>query len=308
MPDSNNASIPDAPKHSNPAEHRLLLFVAGRRRRGAIGAKIVLPMKNVCAALIICVAALAQTKSTAPPVPAARKTTAKTGLPAATAAKKTLPVRPNLLEPSTLRAKAPEMFRARLITSKGPVVIEVTRAWSPNGADRFYNLVRAGFFTDLYFFRVVAGFMAQFGMSSKPEITQKWATATIVDDPVVQSNTRGMVTFAKSGAPNSRSTQFFINYGDNRNLDGMGFSPFGKVIEGMDVVDNLYSGYGEQANNQQAITAQGKAFLDANFPKLDKIVTAAIVPPVPAVGASGAPRPRPVVRAATKATTPAAKK
>jgi peptidyl-prolyl cis-trans isomerase A (cyclophilin A) len=265
---------------------------------------------------MICGLALAQNKPASPPLPAAkstaRKSTTKATSSITAAAKKGPAVRPNLLEPSTLNAKAPDAFRAQLNTTKGPVVIEVTRAWSPNGADRFYNLVRAGFFTDLYFFRVVAGFMAQFGMSSKPEISQKWAAATIIDDPVVQSNTRGMVTFAKSGAPNSRSTQFFINYADNSRLDATGFAPFGKVVEGMDVIDKLYSGYGEQSNDQQAIRSQGKAFFEASYPLLDKITTAVIIPsaaPAPglvAPGASGVTRPHPAATGASKATAPKA--
>ena len=191
-------------------------------------------MKSACFLFMICAAAMAQTKSTARPA-TATKSTARVASKAVSTATKATVVKPNLLEPATLKAKALAVFRARLNTTKGPVVIEVTRAWSPNGADRFYNLVRAGYFTDLYFFRVVGGFMAQFGVSSKPEIAQAWVKETIPDDPVVQSNTRGMVTFAKSGLPNSRSTQLFINYGDNSRLDATGFSPFGKVVEGMDV-------------------------------------------------------------------------
>ncbi len=213
-------------------------------------------------------------------------TPAKRTSPVASAAKAPA-AKGNLLQPATLNAKAPAEFSVRMNTSKGPVTIQVTRAWAPLGADRFYNLVRAGFFTDMYFFRVIPNFMAQFGMSSNPEISKAWFQATITDDPVVQSNKRGMVTFAKTGAPNSRSTQFFINFGDNSQLDRQGFAPFGQVVEGMDVVDQLYSGYAEASNNQDAIRSQGKAFFAANYPKLDKIVTATIIP---AASAASDPR------------------
>ena len=184
---------------------------------------------------------------------------------------------PNLLNPATLKAKAPPVYLAKLTTSKGPVVVRVTRSWAPNGADRFYNLVRGGFFTDAAFFRVIPGFMAQFGISARPEVSRIWANANIIDDPVKGSNTRGMVTFAQTSAPNSRSTQLFINYGNNANLDASRFAPFGEVIEGMEAVDQIYPGYREQPD-QGAITSEGKAYLDKNFPRLDRILTAVIEP------------------------------
>lgn len=269
-------------------------------------------MKNVFLGLTLCATLLAQTK-TAVPAAATTKSTARKSTAPVRPAAKSVAVKPNIMDPATLKATAPPIFRAQLNTNKGPVVIEVTRAWSPLGADRFYNLVRGGFFTDMYFFRVVGGFMAQFGMSSKPEVSAKWAGQTIQDDPPGGiNNTRGMVTFAKSGMPNSRSTQFFINYGDNSRLDAMGFTPFGKVTEGMDVIDKLYSGYGEGSNDQEAIRAQGKVFFD-KYPMLDKILTASIVFPVSAatpapatrpIGASGAIRPRAAsAHAATGRTT-----
>ncbi len=232
-------------------------------------------MKFALLGILIFGIALAQTK----PAGARAATTKKTYARAASGARRTTApaAKLDLMQPATLNLKSPAVFRARFNTSKGPFTIEVTRAWAPLGADRFYNLVKAGFFTDMYFFRVVPNFMAQFGMSSSPEIAAKWKPETIQDEPVIQSNTRGMVTFAKSGAPNSRSTQFFINFGDNSRLDGLGFAPFGKVVEGMNIVDSLYSGYGEGSNNQPAITEQGKAYFQ-NFPLLDKIVTAAIAP------------------------------
>lgn len=182
---------------------------------------------------------------------------------------------PNLLDPSTMTAQAPETFRAKFATTKGDFTVTVTREWAPRGADRFYNLVRAGFFTDAAFFRVIPGFMAQFGLSARPDVSQVWQPARIPDDPVKQSNTRGRITFATAG-PNTRTTQLFINFDNNARLDGQGFAPFGEVTEGMDVVDKIYSGYGEQPN-QGAIQAQGKAYLDASFPMLDRITSATIL-------------------------------
>jgi peptidyl-prolyl cis-trans isomerase A (cyclophilin A) len=191
----------------------------------------------------------------------------------------------SLLDPSSLNQKAPATFKAKFTTTKGDFVVEVTRAWAPLGADRFYNLVKNGFFTDASFFRVISGFMVQFGLSAKPPISAAWSHATIPDDPVTQSNKRGYVTFATAG-PNTRTTQMFINFGDNSRLDEQGFAPFGQVIEGMDVVDKLYSGYGEgapQGNGpgQGELEEKGKPYLDANFPNLDSIKAAVIVPAAP---------------------------
>jgi peptidyl-prolyl cis-trans isomerase A (cyclophilin A) len=187
-----------------------------------------------------------------------------------------------LLEPSKLTAKAPEVFAARFETSKGPFVVEVHRVWSPNGADRFYNLVSNGFFDNARFFRVISGFMAQFGINGDPAVNAAWQPAVIPDDPVVQSNKRGMLSFAMRG-PGTRTTQLFINYSDaNARLDSMGFSPFGKVTEGMEVVDALYSGYGEGAPGgagpaQARLQKEGNAYLAADFPQLDFIKTARVV-------------------------------
>jgi|RhiMethySRZTD1v2_1073278.scaffolds.fasta_scaffold12045_9 peptidyl-prolyl cis-trans isomerase A (cyclophilin A) len=188
----------------------------------------------------------------------------------------------NLLDAKNpkVNEKAPDTFKAKFETGKGSFVIEVTRAWSPNGADRFYNLVHNGFFDGVKFFRVVDGFMVQFGIHGDPKVSAAWRNATIKDDPVTQKNVRGMVTFAKTGAPNSRSTQLFINFVDrNTFLDSQGFSPFGKVIEGMDVVDKLYKAYGETPSQaQMQIQMEGNAFLEKNFPELDSITKATIVP------------------------------
>jgi peptidyl-prolyl cis-trans isomerase A (cyclophilin A) len=187
----------------------------------------------------------------------------------------------DLSDPASLNEKAPAVYQAKFDTSKGTFVIEVHRDWAPNGADRFYNLVKNGFYNDVRFFRVLEGFMAQFGINGNPSLSAVWRDANIKDDPVKQSNTRGTVTFATAG-PNTRTTQVFINFGDNAGLDGQGFSPFGKVVSGMDVVDSLYGGYGEGAPrgdgpDQGQVQAQGNAYLAKAYPKLDYVKTATIV-------------------------------
>jgi peptidyl-prolyl cis-trans isomerase A (cyclophilin A) len=174
-----------------------------------------------------------------------------------------------------MKAKAPDRFKVRFTTSQGAFTIAVERAWAPLGADRFYNLVRGRFFEEARFFRVLSGFMCQFGIPADPAESALWKDATILDDPVNESNTRGMVTYATAG-PGTRTTQLFINYRNNARLDRTGFAPFGKVIEGMDVVDKFYSGYGEGAPNgsgpsQKRIETQGNPYLQASFPKLDYI-------------------------------------
>lgn len=189
---------------------------------------------------------------------------------------------PSFADPTKLTATAPETFKAEFDTTKGKFVIEVTRSLAPKGADRFYNLVRSGYFTDIAFFRVIPGFMCQFGIHGDPQVAAKWESANIADDPVKGSNTRGAITFATAG-PNTRTTQLFINFGDNSRLDGMGFSPFGKVVEGMDVVDKINSEYGEGAPRgrgpwQDRIQKEGNAYLKKDFPNLDYIKSATIVP------------------------------
>jgi peptidyl-prolyl cis-trans isomerase A (cyclophilin A) len=188
---------------------------------------------------------------------------------------------PGFADPSKLTEKAPETFKAQFNTTKGKFTIEVTRSLSPNGADRFYNLVRSGYFKDVAFFRVIPGFMCQFGIHGDPNVAAKWQTANITDDPVKGSNTRGTVTFATAG-PNTRTTQLFINFADNTRLDGMGFSPFGKVTDGMNVVDKINSEYGEGAPNgrgpdQGRIQNEGNAYLKKDFPNLDYIKSATII-------------------------------
>jgi len=185
----------------------------------------------------------------------------------------------SLLDPNApdMQTAAPATYQARFETSAGAFVVAVTRAWAPRGADRFYNLVRHGFFDGTRFFRVLPGFVVQFGISGNPTLSARWRDATIPDDPVAQHNLRGTLTFATAG-PNTRTTQLFINYADNTNLDSQGFAPFGRVVEGMDVVDRIYSGYGEMPN-QGLIQTRGNAYLAASFPKLDSIVHATITSP-----------------------------
>jgi peptidyl-prolyl cis-trans isomerase A (cyclophilin A) len=184
---------------------------------------------------------------------------------------------PDLLHPATLHAKAPAVYRARFTTTKGPFVVTVHRAWAPRGADRFYNLVRARFYDGQRLFRVVPGFVVQWGISGTPKVASAWQNANIRDDPVRHSNTRGTITFATAG-PNTRTTQVFVNLANNAQLDGQGFAPFGQVTSGMRVLRKLYSGYDDTPTNEQAqIAAGGEAFLRRAFPKLDRIVTARIV-------------------------------
>ena len=186
------------------------------------------------------------------------------------------PTSPGFADPAKLTAKAPETFKAQFDTTKGKFTVEITRSLAPNGADRFYNLVKSGYFTDIAFFRVVPGFMVQFGIHGDPAVSAKWREANIADDPVKGSNTRGTITFATAG-PNTRTTQLFINFGNNTGLDGQGFSPFGKVTSGMDVVDKIDAEYGESPN-QGRIQMQGNAYLKPGFPNLDYIKSASIVP------------------------------
>ena len=184
---------------------------------------------------------------------------------------------------SAIATPSPDSFKVAFETSKGNFTVMAHRDWAPRGVDRFYHLVQLGYFDDARFFRVLSGFMAQWGMNGNPRVTAAWEPLTIADDSVKQSNVRGMVTFAAGSAPDTRSTQFFINYRDNRNLDGMRFAPIGQVVDGMSVVDSLYSGYGEGAPDgggpsQERIASEGNAYLTKNFPKLDFIKTARIVP------------------------------
>ncbi len=194
------------------------------------------------------------------------------------------PPRPEsaLLDPSLATERAPDRFRVRFETTRGPFTVEAVREWAPRGTDRFYNLVRIGFFEDLAFFRVIDGFVIQFGISGNPEVGGRWRTAALEDEPVRASNRRGYITYAMGG-PNSRTTQLFINLADNARLDDMGFAPFGQVVEGMGVVDSLYSEYGEGAPRgrgpaQDRIHSEGNRYLREHFPRLDYIVKVELIP------------------------------
>lgn len=171
---------------------------------------------------------------------------------------------------------SPESFRVCFETSCGNITVQVNRSWSPQGADRFHSLVTSGYFDGCSFFRVVPGFVVQFGLNGDPKVTSAWRAANIKDDPVTQTNNRGRLTFATAG-PNTRTTQLFINLANNPRLDSMGFSPFGEVVEGMDVVDRINKEYGERPN-QALIQTQGQAYLSKSFPNLDTIKTAKILP------------------------------
>ena len=179
-----------------------------------------------------------------------------------------------LKTPAALTEQAPATYKAAFDTSAGKFVITVTRAWAPKGADRFYNLVKNGFFDDCRFFRVVPNFMVQFGINGDPAIQSSWANANITDDPGKQSNKKGYVTFATRGK-DTRTTQVFINFKDNAFLDAQGFSPFGEVTTGYDIVEKITDQYGEKPN-QGSIQSQGNVYLKAQFPKLDYVKKATI--------------------------------
>lgn len=190
---------------------------------------------------------------------------------------------PVLLTPEALDETAPDTFQARFVTSRGAFVVEVHREWSPNGADRFYNLVANGFYDNVRFHRVIRGALAQFGIHGDSVVAAAWRERNIEDDPAMQSNTRGFVSYATKG-PNTRATQVFVNIANNTQLDALGFTPFGRVVDGMGVVDGLYSGYGEgppngQGPNHALIEFRGNSYLRRRFPNLDFIREATIVPP-----------------------------
>lgn len=185
-----------------------------------------------------------------------------------------------LLTPAALTAKAPALFKAKFDTSKGIFVVDVHRDWAPLGADRFYNLVKHGFYDNVRFFRVISGFMVQFGINGDPKLSAQWREARIKDDPVKQSNRRGYITYAMAG-PDTRTSQVFINFADNDRLDTSGFSPFGRVISGMNVVDALNAEYGEGAPrgrgpDQGRLQMEGNAYLAKQFSRLDYVKKAMI--------------------------------
>lgn len=192
-----------------------------------------------------------------------------------------LPANP-LLYPKSLDEQAPTSFDARFETTEGTFVIRVHRAWAPRGADRFYNLVANGYYDDTRIYRVVEDFMVQWGIHGDPLVDYQWQDELLLDDPVIQSNTRGRVSFAKGGA-NSRTTEIFVNYKDNSDLDGRGFAPIGEVVEGMEVVDAFHAGYGDgpprgEGPYQAQAHGQGNAYFDLEFPELDRVVRATVEP------------------------------
>jgi peptidyl-prolyl cis-trans isomerase A (cyclophilin A) len=235
------------------------------------------------ASLLFATAALSGAQTPAP---------AKSSSPQGTTAKRstaTVAAKPAydraLLHPALLKDKAPDEYKVQFATTRGDFVVTVTRSWAPLGADRFYNLVKHHFYDNASFFRVLPGFVAQFGISAYPPVNKVWEPAVIKDDPVAQSNLRGYLTFA-TGGPNTRTTQVFINLADNKRLDSMGFAAFGQVADGMKVVDMFYDQYGEGAPSgggpdQDQIQKQGKPYLDKGWPKLDYIKTTTIISPVP---------------------------
>jgi peptidyl-prolyl cis-trans isomerase A (cyclophilin A) len=183
-----------------------------------------------------------------------------------------------LLDPKLAGERAPAQFNAKFVTTKGIFVVEAHRDWAPRGVDRFYNLVKIGFYDDVALYRVVKGFVVQLGLSGNPRVSAAWKDAKIQDDRVKESNKRGYVTFAMAG-PDSRTTQIFVNLGDNGNLDEMGFAPIGKVVTGMEVIDKLHGGYKERITRLQTkIVEEGNSFLRESFPELDYVKSATLVP------------------------------
>jgi peptidyl-prolyl cis-trans isomerase A (cyclophilin A) len=198
----------------------------------------------------------------------------------ATAASQAFGQAGNLANPAALTEQAPKGYKVKFDTSKGAFVVDVRRDWAPNGADRFYNLVRNGYYDNVRFFRVIFGFMVQFGIHGDPNVAAVWREARIKDDPVKQSNKRGFITYATAG-PNTRTTQVFINFGDNSALDAQGFAPFGQITSGMNVVDAINAEYGEGAPrgrgpDQGRIQREGNAYLNKDFPRLDYVRKATI--------------------------------
>lgn len=227
----------------------------------------------------------AKMETPAPPPAETKPSTEGTGAPAATPAPAAKAG--NLLKPSTLQEKAPDKYEVKFVTTRGEFTVQVTRAWSPQGADRFYNLTRGHFYDNTAFFRVVPGFVVQFGIAEKPAVSAAWKHTEIQDDPVAQTNKRGYLSFATAG-PNTRTTQVFINLKDNPRLDGMGFSPFA-VVEGngMNVVEMMYEGYGDNAGPEQdKIETQGTLYLKKGWPKLDYIKSATIAGTPDSAGAA----------------------
>jgi peptidyl-prolyl cis-trans isomerase A (cyclophilin A) len=256
----------------------------------------------VCLASFLFIAsvpAFTQTSATQTPAPAAKPkstTTAKSAKPAAS------PYDRTLLKPALLKDTAPDTFQVKFETTRGDFIVTITRAWAPIGADRFYNLVKHHYYDGARIYRVVPNFVAQFGISAYPPVNAAWEKATIKDDPVIQKNKRATLTFAKTGLPNSRTTDIFINFKDNSFLDSQGFAPFGIIEEkGINVVEMFYDQYGEAAgvNDQEAMKKGGEAYVSSRWPKLDTIKSAALI------GAAAEPAPaKPATTAKPATKTP----
>jgi peptidyl-prolyl cis-trans isomerase A (cyclophilin A) len=238
-------------------------------------------MKALCVGVMFCVGLMGQTSAKAPAKTAAAVPAKK----ATTGAAKTVAPGPSsrLMHPELAKSRAPELYRVKFTTSKGDFVVEVHRDWAPLGADRFYNLVRVGYFNGDAFYRVVPTWV-QFGASPYPEVSRAWSSSTIKDDPKKEGNKAGTIVFATAGT-DKRTTQVFINFQDNGMLDNMGFTPFGTVTEGLDLAKGLYAGYGEMQElggpgpSQRLTMEQGKAYLDKSFPQLDHVVSAKVIFP-----------------------------
>jgi peptidyl-prolyl cis-trans isomerase A (cyclophilin A) len=263
--------------------------------------------KTACLALgslLTFTSAFAMQATTTPAKPATQKPATGTAKPVtqkpATAKPATAkPASAALRNPAALKEAAPATFNVNFVTTAGSFVVQVTRAWAPKGADRFYNLVKHGYYNDSRFFRVVPNFMVQFGINGDPKLQDVWREANIADDPVTQSNKRGFVTFAKRNAPNSRSTQVFINFKDNSGLDGQGFAPFGQVISGMEVVDKINAEYGEEPD-QGRIQFEGNAYLAKEFPRLTVMKSVTIARPASATAKPAATTPKPAAKPPVK--------
>ena len=261
---------------------------------------IAVKFPHLCSGLLVAALALTffASNSAGQAAPASGQAPAKKAAPAAGA--KSAPAGgaktahasfdPALLHPATLKAQAPENFQVKFETSAGDFTVTITRAWAPLGTDRFYNLCKHHFFDGAPFFRVVPNFIVQFGLGAYPAVNKAWDSAKIQDDPVKETNRAGTLTFATAG-PNTRTTQLFINFGNNAPLDRQGFAPFGEVTEGMDVVKKINAEYGERPDQGQ-ITSEGKAYFEKAFPKLDIIKTTTVIgEPAPAHHAAPATKP-----------------
>ncbi|GAC1689249.1 MAG: hypothetical protein PVS2B2_27730 [Candidatus Acidiferrum sp.] len=258
-------------------------------------------MKRITFALFAASFALVFSAWGQAPATAPKKSTAKTAITAHTGMAASRAFDPALLKPALLKQKAPDTFQVKFATTRGDFTVAVTRAWAPIGADRFYNLVKHGFYNNASFFRVVPNFVVQFGISPIPSVSKAWKKTEIQDDPVVQSNKKAYLTFATAG-PNTRTTQVFISLKDNAALDRQGFAPFGQVTDGMHVVEMFYDQYGDSAGpDQEQLEKLGKPYLDKGWPKLDSIKTATLVgipAAQPAKSATAKPAAKPVAKSA----------